>query len=752
MSSPSDASVVLATRRSSDVDLMDRALTEPDCPVEDVVRVGSGFLLLRHLHAHETALVVLGLDLQGAEADLLGELGSQTPAVPVILLVDPEDAASVGVPPTRQVVETLVRGELTGVELAGAISAALRVEGPGPPSAGGHRSGGDIEDSDVRDILRTITDGVVLTDGGGEIVYANPAAERMLGLEKGTIVGRVCADPCFDVRTPDGAPVAAEDRPVPRVLSGRKAVQSATYLLGRKDDEDVIVSIRAAPMGGKEGEPAGVVASIRDVTEEHRIREELGTARRLLDGVVESVPDALYAKDREGRYLMINSAGAGLFDMTVDEVVGLTDESLFTAEDAARIRADDRRVMELGRPIRFREQARTHGGQVRYFDVAKAPLRREDGSVAGVVGISRDVTERRKAERALEQSKEKYEKLFQATPLGIAVSTREDGRILDVNEGFEALLGYPREELLDRRAPDLGIWLEEEDRERLAGRIRRGGEARELEARLRRKDGRVIEAEIFGEAIEVEGVPCIITVTRDVTERRRSQRELARSREKLQRYAAYITTARERERRQLARDIHDHLGQLLTVIKLKVSQLAGASRREGEEGPAPEAFREVAQLIDQAVGDVRDLSTSLRPSALDQFGLVDAIRWQAEQFQERFDVEVTVESAAERLSLGEDRDIHVFRVVQEALTNVGRHAGASRATVRMEREEGLLRVRILDDGGGVEPAAAREADSHGLLGMEERAHVLGGTFDLLNRPEGGAEARLEVPCEEGGGP
>lgn len=397
MSSPPDTSVVLATSRSFDVDLMDRALSEPDCPVDDVVRVGSGFLLLRHLHAHETALVVLGLDLQGAEADLLEELGTQAPAVSVLLLVDPEDAA-----------------------------------------------------------------GVVLTDRDGEIVYANPAAERMLGLEEGTVVGRDCGDPRFDVRSPDGKPVAAEDRPVPRVLAGREAVQSATYVLGRVGADDVVVSIRAAPMGGEEGEPSGVVASIRDVTEEHRVREELGTARRLLDGVVESVPDALYAKDREGRYLMINSAGAGLFDMTVDEVVGLTDESLFTGEDAARIRDDDRRVMELGRAIRFREQARMHDGEERYFDVAKAPLRREDGSVAGVVGISRDVTERRKAER-----------------------------------------------------------------------------------------------------------------------------QLARSREKLQRYAVHITSARERERQQLARDIHDHLGQLLTVVKLKVSQLAGASRAEAEGGAGP---------------------------------------------------------------------------------------------------------------------------------------------------------------------
>lgn len=286
------------------------------------------------------------------------------------------------------------------------------------------------------------------------------------------------------------------------------------------------------------------------------------------------------------------------------------------------------------------------------------------------------------------------------------------------------------------------------DRERFVRRIREQGEIRGIVVELRRRDGQVIEAEIFGQPIEVDDTPCIITVTRDVTEQRRSARELTRSREKLQRYADHVTTARERERNNLARDIHDQLGQLLTAVKLKVHQLARASA--AGEDLTPDGFRSVVQLIDQAVADVRDLSSSLRPSALDQFGLVDAVRWQAEQFEERFGLEVSVECDAEGLHLGEDRDIHVFRVVQEALTNAHRHASATRVTVRLDRKGDLLTVSVLDDGVGVDPTAATALDSHGLLGMEERAHVLGGEFELRDRPEGGAEARLQVPCAEEG--
>lgn len=490
-------------------------------------------------------------------------------------------------------------------------------------------------------------------------------------------------------------------------------------------------------------EVVGLVAHGVDVTEQQRAEAELDETTRLLDGVVESVPDAIYAKDRAGRYLMMNSGGARLFGMTVDEVAGRTDYDLFTDADAARIREDDRQVMESDSPIQFREQARTHHGETRYFDVTKAPLRRRDGSVSGVVGISRDITDRVRAERALKRSKEKYEKLFQATPMGIALSTLDGGRILEVNDGFVELLGYRRDELVGRRAVELDVWDDEEERRRLVRAIRDEGEARGLDVRLRREDGRVIEAEMFGEAIEIGDRRCVISVTRDVTDQRQSQRELARSRDKLQQYADHLTSARERERKQLARAIHDELGQLLTAVRLKVARLAKMSGK-GRELP-PEEFEEITSLIDRGVEEVRNISTSLRPSALDQFGLMDAIRWQAERAAERFDLDVAVQSDQQDLQLRGEREIHVFRVIQEALTNVGRHAEADTVAIELEREEGRFVVRVIDDGAGIGAQRPEAADSYGLLGMEERAHVLGGEFSLRDRPGGGAEARLELP-------
>lgn len=345
-------------------------------------------------------------------------------------------------------------------------------------------------------------------------------------------------------------------------------------------------------------------------------------------------------------------------------------------------------------------------------------------------------------------SGEKYEKLFRATPMGIALSTRDSGRILEVNEGFEELVGYSREELVGRRAAHLGLWAREEDREALLDAVRTRGRVRELDVRFRRSDGRVILGETFAEAIEVEGRECLLTVTRDVTEERRRERELARSRDELWRYADHLTSDRERERRELARDIHDHLAQLLTAVRMKLVRLAGAA---GEErNLSPDDFEDLVRITDRGIEEVRNISTSLRPCVLERQGLVGALRWLAGRASARFGLRITLESDLEEIELPGERTTHVFRVVQEALTNVGRHADAERAQVLVERGDDTVVVRVLDDGVGL--GAAREgepAETHGLVGMEERARVLGGDFSLRERPERGTEVRLEFPHLEG---
>lgn len=350
----------------------------------------------------------------------------------------------------------------------------------------------------------------------------------------------------------------------------------------------------------------------------------------------------------------------------------------------------------------------------------------------------------------LGRSGEKYEKLFRATPMGIALSTLDGGRILEVNEGFEELVGYSREELTGRRAAEVGLWAREQDRASLVDAVRSRGSARELDVRLRRSDGRVILGEMFAEAIEVEGRECLLTVTRDVTEERQRARELARSRDELRRYADHLTSDRERERKELARDIHDHLAQLLTAIRMKLVRLARAAREERDL--SLEDFEDIIQVTDRGIEEVRNISTSLRPGVLDHQGLVGALRWLAGRASARFGLKITLESDLEEIELPGERAIHVFRVVQEALTNVGRHADAGRAEILVGRGEGTVVVRVLDDGVG--PGAGREGDpteTHGVVGMEERARVLGGDFSLRERPGGGTEVRLEFPLREGDG-
>lgn len=870
--------VVMASDLDADRELIDQALSDPDCPVDEVLRTGTTAGDLQGLDKTDASLVLFGFPCAAGDEMPWQTISSLPASTAVLFIMDASGASRLGSPLPVQVEGIVVREAISAGELASSIASALEdasrhgspgarrttdadpdrthlrtvfekspaivatfrgpdhvctmanpqyrqlvgdrdvvgdpvrkivpeVEGQGyfelmdevyqegRPTEGTERSldirtepegrverryvdflyqplreNGDVvgviahgvdvtatvrsrkqveeTERELRDVLRTIADGVLLTDEGGTIVYVNPAAERILGADADTLRGLDCHASRWDVRTPSGRPVPAEERPIPRVLREEEPMDSATYRLGREEDE-VIVSINAAAMTDGDDETVGVVASLRDVTERERIRADLRETSRLLDAVVESIPDAIYAKDRDGRYLMINSTGAELFGRSVSDVIGRTDRALFTVEDASKIREDDLHVMNTGRPRQFREQARMHDGERRHFDVTKAPLRSGDGDVGGIVGITRDISERMQVEEQRRVTREKFEKLFRASPLGIAVSTVEDGRILEVNEGFESLLGHEREELIGSRATDLDIWVDEAAREDFVGRLHSTGEVRAHDARFRRSDGEKIEVELSAEQIELDGTPSVITVIRDVTEQRQRRRELASSREKLQQYASHVTSARERERKQLARDIHDQLGQLLTAIKLKVKRLR-TSAVEGESVD-PDVVDSALDLVDQGVEEIRELSTTLRPSALDQFGLVDAVRWQAERAEERFGLETAVESAVDELQLDEERETHVFRVVQEALTNVGRHADADRAVVELSRTEGRLQVRVLDDGIGVDRPAVAQEDTFGLLGMEERAHVLGGEFQLTNRPEGGTEVRLDLPVRRGHG-
>jgi signal transduction histidine kinase len=207
--------------------------------------------------------------------------------------------------------------------------------------------------------------------------------------------------------------------------------------------------------------------------------------------------------------------------------------------------------------------------------------------------------------------------------------------------------------------------------------------------------------------------------------------------------AARVQSVQEEEQRRIAREIHDELGQALTALKMDLSWMM--TRLPAENGPLLEKARSMAAQIDRMVHSVRELAARLRPEALDELGLPAAIKWQAREFQLRAGIRCNVSVPAEDLVLDQDRATAIFRIFQELLTNVARHAAATKVDVALRRVEGSVLLEVTDDGRGIVETAIRSPASLGLLGMRERAAPFGGRLEIVPRRGKGTSARVLIP-------
>jgi PAS domain S-box-containing protein len=238
----------------------------------------------------------------------------------------------------------------------------------------------------------------------------------------------------------------------------------------------------------------------------------------------------------------------------------------------------------------------------------------------------------------------------------------------------------------------------------------------------------------------------IVVAVGDITERKQAEMELAASRERLSVLSRRLISIQETERRNLARELHDEIGQVFSAVSFKLKILQSKLETEA----APQLDDSIA-IVDLAVQQVRDMSLDLRPSILDDFGLVSALRWYGERFAERTGVGVQVRLGSELPDLPYPVKNTCYRVAQEALTNVGRHARARQSWIELGREADEVALTIRDDGAGFNLAAAQgraaQGKSLGLVNMQERAELLGGRFEIESSPGQGTTVRVRLPLE-----
>ena len=264
------------------------------------------------------------------------------------------------------------------------------------------------------------------------------------------------------------------------------------------------------------------------------------------------------------------------------------------------------------------------------------------------------------------------------------------------------------------------------------------------------RDGAAVPIECSAAPIRNDASAVIgrVLVFRDITERKRAEEELRRSREELRLLAAHLEGVREEERKHIAREVHDELGQKITGLKMDLSwmekRLPAIADQAARESLAAKA-RSMFELLDQMVMTVRKISAELRPGVLDDLGLVAALEWQARDWQARAGIECQVVTEIRELAVSPERDTAIFRIFQETLTNVARHAQATKVCAHLRVEENWLVIEMKDNGRGITEEERRRAKSFGLLGMNERAALLGGAFVIHGLPGRGTTVRVKFP-------
>jgi PAS domain S-box-containing protein len=256
-------------------------------------------------------------------------------------------------------------------------------------------------------------------------------------------------------------------------------------------------------------------------------------------------------------------------------------------------------------------------------------------------------------------------------------------------------------------------------------------------------------------------VPCIVTATpfrspegeilgivedfKDISERRDWERELTLSRERLRKLASHLQSIREEERRRVAREIHDELGQELTALKMDIHWLKRNLNNSSVQ--ITEKIDDMQLILGNTVDTVRRISSELRPGLLDDFGLSAAIEWQLDEFQSRTGIECKLYSSPAEIRLDDELSIAMFRILQESLTNIAKHANATCVTIELEYIDELYRMRIEDNGDGISADNRDTCMTFGLIGMQERVHEFGGHFQICRGKQKGTVVQVEVRTE-----
>ncbi len=580
-----------------------------------------------------------------------------------------------------------------------------------------------------RALFESSPDAIFVESLDGCVLDANPAACRLHGLPHEALVGRAVRD----LVPPDRQGPSLED--FARLEAGEIGYMESFSL--HASGRAVPVEIRASRAAF--GREDAVLLHVRDITERREAEDRLRQLKAFYEQVLNDLPADVSVMAPDGRILFLNRRSVRDPEMRA-WLIGKTGFDYCRRRGLDPSIAEERhaqiaRAVAEQRMVEFEETIVTASGELCHILRMASPVVGPDRVVEQVIGDRLDITARKRADEALRQNEALLRTVGTNIPV-ILFALDQDGTFtLAEGKGLEALRTRPGE-TVGRSVHDVYSRFPAfvRDVERALA-----GEALSTTIEV---SGRAFECWL-SPLTRADGAPAgAIGVAADVTEMRNQQAALRASEAELRDLALHLQSVREEERTRISREVHDVLGQALTALRM---ELAWIERGLPADSPLHSRTAAMKQLIDATIQTVRRIASDLRPGVLDDLGLAAALEWQAQQFEARTGITCAFTDRTQPLELDRDRSTAIFRIFQEILTNIARHAAATRVDIVLAATDGVLVLEVCDDGRGIRQADLENRKSLGLLGMRERVVPWRGYVHLDGTPGEGTKVTVAVP-------
>ncbi len=577
----------------------------------------------------------------------------------------------------------------------------------------------------IREVFWTATPAV------GDVLYASPAYESVWGRSLESL--RQQPQSFHEAIHP-------EDREQAIAIRKRQRDNGfdIEYRIVRPDGTVRWIRDRGFPVKDNSGKVYRMAGISEDITERKQSEDLLRKNEDRIRLIIDTIPTMAWTLEPDGTVDFVNQRWLDYTGIPLEEPL-----RIIHPEDLPRVMEKWRASMSEGKPSEDEMRLQRADGEYRWFLVRSAPLHDEQGNLVKWYGVSIDIEDNKQLGNALRESERRYLSLFENMAEGVAYfrmlfkdDKLQDAIYLEVNPAWENLTGLRN--VIGRKITEV-----------LPGMLEANSEFFERSVRVA-LTGQSERFEAYSTQLKKwlsVSAYCpkkehVIVVLDDISERKQAEEKLKQVNSELHSLSSHLQNIQENERTAIAREMHDELGQLLTALKMEVGWL---TKKMPDDAVLKEKGNEILSLVSEMLKTVKRIAMDLRPNILDELGLIAALEWQGHEFEKTKEIQFQFHTNLNDFNPERNLATNIFRVHQEALTNIARHAQATRIETTLETKDNWLRLVIKDNGNGFDVDGEKHENSFGLIGMKERALMLHGELVVESVKRSGTVITLSVP-------